>query len=171
MMKDKYRLEETSHSLKIQPHYYLFQAGFRWYVAILVMVLLCLPIAQRYWRENGLIIDCIMGGLMLFYAIRDYFFKINVRYVFDKSTNTIYKTNLPFVNNKKLMNFDEMTIFTHSETGSWNYEMGIKKKQFLKSYCISEPFGSGKKSKRRQEEYENEILKKILEITSNETGL
>ncbi len=167
MTKDKYRLEETSNSLKVQPQYYLLKRDFKWYVVILVAVLLCIPVVERIWGRNGLIIDLIIAGLMAFYAIRDYFFKINVRYVFDSSTQSVYKTNLPFINNKRLMGFEEMVIFTNTESGDWNYAMGIKKKQFLKSYCISEPFSSGRKSDMRQSRYETEILSRIIAITNN----
>lgn len=165
MIKTRYRLEETSHSLKIQPMYHLFLSDFKWYIGILVVAGLCLPIATRHWGQNGLMISISIMALMLFYIIRDYCFRINVRYIFDKTDRTVYKTNLPFVHNKRLMSFDEMAIFTNSEPGGWTYSIGIKKKQFLKSYRISEHFGSGKKSARRQAEYEDEILSRIEVIT------
>ena len=166
MISDQYRLELTPHSLKIQPHYYLLKRDFKWYVAILLSAILCLPFAEKYLAEPGLVLVLSIGMLMLYFLIRDYFFKVNVCYIFDRSTRCIYKTNTPFVNKKPIIRFDEMTIFTNSESGSWQYAMGIRQKQFLKSYCISEPFGSGEKSAKRQEEYEQQILSKIEEMAS-----
>ena len=166
MVNNRYRLELTPHSLKIQPHYYLLKKDFKWYVILLAASVLCSPFVGNYVGETGLIIDLAVGMLMLFYILRDYFLKINIRYVFDRSTRSIYKSNPPFVSNKPVIRFDEMTIFTCSECGSWYYTMGIKQKQFLKNYCISEPFDSGKKSTQRQQDYERQILSKIEELVA-----
>lgn len=165
MVKDRYRMEETSTSIKIQPNYYLFQRDFKWYLVVLGLAIVSMPFVDRQWKMSGLMIAIIVAALMLFYIVRDYCFKINVRYVFDKATHSIYKTNLPFVNNKKMMSFDDLVIITNNEPGEWYYSMGMKKKQFLKNHRISEAFGNGKKSKIRQQEYETEILSKILDIT------
>ena len=166
MISNRYKLELTPDSLKIQPHYYLLKKDFKWYIAILLAATLCIPLAEKYLAEPGLVLVLSIGLLTLYYIIRDYFFKVNICYVFDRSTRCIYKNNSPFVNKKPIIRFDELTIFTNSELGSWQYAMGIKQKQFLKSYSISEPFGSGEKSAKRQAEYEQQILSKIEEIVS-----
>lgn len=170
MVSERYKLEITPHSLKIQPHYYLLKRDFKWYVILLIVSVLCVPFAEKYIGEKGLIIDISIGALMLFYIIRDYFFKVHVCYIFDRPTRCIYKANPPFVNKKPIIRFDEMTISTNSEPGSWHYAIGIKQKQFLKSYSISEPFGSGEKSAKRQEEYEQQILSKIEEMVAQKAS-
>lgn len=60
------------------------------------------------------------------------------------------------------MKLDEAIIFTSSESGDWHSSLGIKKKQFLKSYKISPNFGSEKTSRKRIKEYEEEILGPII---------
>ncbi|PZP45822.1 MAG: hypothetical protein DI598_12870 [Pseudopedobacter saltans] len=165
MIKDRYRLEETSTSLKMQPSYYLFQKNFKLYLGLLGIAVVLIPLMKRFWGSNGLVTAIAIASIMVIYLIRDYCFRINVKYIFDKSTRSIYKTNLPFVNNKKLMNFDEMIIFTSTDSGALYYSLGIKQKQLLKSYKISESFDSGKRSEKAKVEYESEILSKILLIT------
>ena len=166
MVSNRYRLELTPDSLKIQPHYYLLKRDFKWYVMLLIASIISVPFAEAYLAEPGLVLVLSIGMLMLYYIFRVYFFKVNVCYVFDRSTRCIYKSNPPFVNKKPIIRFDELTIFTNSELGNWQYAMGIKQKQFLKSYSISEPFDSGGKGAKRQEEYEQQILSKIEEMVS-----
>ncbi|MBX3254013.1 MAG: hypothetical protein KF862_07735 [Chitinophagaceae bacterium] len=171
MVKDKYRLKETPRSITIQPGHYLLKRDVKWYVAGIVFAALCLPLVQRQWGENGFITGIIIIVVIASYLVHDFFFRINVRYIFDSGTQSVYRTNRPFVNHKCIMRFDEVTIFTRSETGEWYYAMGIKKKQFLKNYRLSESFGAGKKSEQRQYEYENEILARIESIIARKKGL
>ena len=166
MINNRYRLKLTPQAISIQPHYYLLKKNFRWYINLLVAAALCLPLAEQYFGETGLVIDLGMAGTILFYMAKDYFFSINIRYIFDRSTRCIYKSNPPFAANKPIIRFNETTIFTCAECGYWYYAIGIKQKQFLKNYCISEPFGSGKKST-QQQEYEQQILSKINDMIAS----
>lgn len=61
------------------------------------------------------------------------------------------------------MNLDELVIYQSSEMGSWQYKMGKKKSQFVKSYAISTYF-SDKKNNEKVTAYEREILNKIVQI-------
>lgn len=166
MVKELYKFEQDSQSISIQPNYYLLKKDFKWYALILFAAVICIPVMHQRFGENGLLITASLAVLMFFYILRDYIFKINVRYIFDKSTQAIYRHNPPFPQ-KKIMSFTEMVVFTQSETGGWHYALGIKKKQFLKNYCISQEFGSGKKSDLAKNEYEQEILEPILKLVES----
>ena len=80
-----------------------------------------------------------------------------IQFTFDVRNNAIYKTS-PLISKKKIMNLDEAVIFVQSEMGSWYYALGAQKRQFIKSYIISESFSSGKKSETKQEAYEKALF-------------
>ncbi len=56
-----------------------------------------------------------------------------------------------------------MVIFRNTEMGSWHYSMGERKKQFVKSYIISEYFPN-RKGNAALSGFENEILRKIEQM-------
>lgn len=102
-----------------------------------------------------------IGAVLGFYCMYDYIFNTNVKFLFDKTTRSIYKINGTFFK-KRLMSFDEMTIINKTEYKTFEYAIGVKKKQFLKNYSISDTFTNSKKSKQKEQEYVEKILNPIL---------
>lgn len=100
MVKELYKFEQDSQSISIQPNYYLLKKDFKWYALILFAAVICIPVMHQRFGENGLLITASIAVLMFFYILRDYIFKINARYIFDKSTQAIYRHNPPFSQKK-----------------------------------------------------------------------
>lgn len=95
----------------------------------------------------------------MIYFLFDLFFRIPVKFIFDKSGKCIYRKLLI---SKKLMSFDEMTYFVNDERGGYYYSIGKKRNQFVKNYRISNYFSGSKASHRREDEYIKEILCPLL---------
>ncbi|WP_300596245.1 hypothetical protein [Niabella sp.] len=162
--RDKYKVAETAQSVSLQPHYYLLKNLFWFFIAI-VGIAGAVFIFYQQLGEAGQVFGYSIMAYLFLHGLYDFLFRINVRYVFDKTGNAVYKINTPFLK-KRLMSLNELVIFTRSEQGAWHYAMGARKKQFIKSYAISEDFGSGKKSERLLGAYEAEVLDPILRLSA-----
>lgn len=165
-VKDKYKVEERPDVFSLQPNQHLTKSLI-WFLVIMLGTGFVLYFFYDKLGEGGRV---LCAGLLLYLAIHglyDFLFKLNVRYVFDKSGNSIYRENGAW-GRKRLMPLDQAVVFVSSETGVWHYSMGHKKKQFIKAYTLSEDFGSGKKSQIKQEEFEQEILLKISNLISSQ---
>lgn len=93
------------------------------------------------------------------YLLFDLFFRVPVKFIFDKSERCIYKK---WMLSRKIMTFDEMAYFINEERGGYYYSIGKKRNQFVKNYRISNYFSGSKKSFEREDEYIKEILCPIL---------
>ncbi|OCA68034.1 hypothetical protein BBI01_20870 [Chryseobacterium artocarpi] len=93
------------------------------------------------------------------YLLFDLFFRVPVKFIFDKSERCIYKK---WMLSRKIMTFDEMAYFINEERGGYYYSIGKKRNQFVKNYRISNYFSGSKKSIEREDEYIKEILCPIL---------
>ncbi|MCD2422630.1 hypothetical protein LQ567_07655 [Niabella pedocola] len=163
--RDKYKVAETSQTISLQPHYHLLKSLF-WFIIAMAGIAAGLFIFYAQLGEGGRVLGYALLVYLLLHGLYDFIFRVNVRYEFDKPSNAVYKTNIPFPK-KRLMSLDELVIFTSSEQGSWYYAMGARKKQFIKNYAISEDFGSGKKSQRLLGAYEAEVLEPILRLSAS----
>lgn len=157
---NKYQLKITPYELSIRP-YFTYMPKIRLFVILFVLVFSSLIFLHNLLDADIIRIVIAAGVILLFYIIYDYLFHVNVRFLFDKRTRSIYKVN---VFKKRLMAFDEMTILTNSEYGDITYIMGRKKNQFVKHYTISAAFGTSKKHQAREKEYIEQILNPILEF-------
>ncbi|RXM38172.1 hypothetical protein BOQ62_18870 [Chryseobacterium sp. CH21] len=100
-----------------------------------------------------------LWSVYIIYFLFDLFFRIPVKFIFDKSEKCIYRKLLL---SKKLMNFDEMTYFVNDERGGYYYSIGKKRNQFVKNYRISNYFSGSKASNKREDEYVEKILCPVL---------
>lgn len=161
-LKDKYNIEESSTSITVQPFNY-YKKSLWWQV----LGLLISAGASIYFlmshRETGSIISFALAIIFFFPLLNEIFFIIPNKYTFDASQNAVFKSNL-FSNKKRIIDLDKIVIFVSDNNNGWSYHIGEKKKQFIKSYQISEYFGDGKKSERKASLYETQILSKINDL-------
>ncbi|MDN5286883.1 MAG: hypothetical protein JWR38_3157 [Mucilaginibacter sp.] len=101
-----------------------------------------------------------LGIVPALYAIYDFLFRINVTYEFDQYAETIYR-KFPGLYTRKLMTFEDMYLLPVEINGLLHYAISNKKNKYGKSYPISHDFGSTKKDKKKQEEFETEVLAAI----------
>ena len=102
-------------------------------------------------------------GYFILHSLYDIQIGSKIRYTFDAKENAVYKSS-PLRAKRKIMKLEEIVIFIHSEMGSSYYALGVKKKQFIKSYIISEGFSGGEKCEIKQKAYENFVLMKIEKL-------
>lgn len=164
---EKYKYKETSDQISFQPNY-----GFvRTLMIYFVLLILALPIIYYFldfFSKEGFMVTMGVWVVVLLYLLYDLLFRIPVTIIFDKREQMIYRKL--FIK-YQLMTFEEMTIFTKSETGSYVYAIGKKRNQFVKSYCISEYFSNSKRSNRREDAYLDQILNPVFELTNTSLNL
>lgn len=163
---NQYQLTITPSELSIKP-FFGYKNKIRLFVFLAVLIFGSMPFLTDVVDYNIRYVSYGIGGIMLFYAVYDFLFHVNVMFLFDKKTNSIYKINAPFFK-KRLMAFDEMTIINTSECGAMQYAIGKKRNQFLKNYIISDTFTNSKKSQERETEYVEKVLDPILDFIKNE---
>lgn len=156
---DRYKFEENGSEISIMPNYSFLRTLVWW----LVLGIIAVPVIIYYFMDkmSGDTFKIVLGVWILYmgYFLFDLFFRIPVKYVFDKSEKCIYKK---WILSKKIMTFDEMTYFINDESGGYYYSMGKKRNQFVKNYRISDYFSGSKKSIGREDDYIKEILCPIL---------
>ena len=101
-----------------------------------------------------------LGIVPALYAIYDFLFKVNVTYEFDQYARTIYR-KFPGLFTRKLMDFEDLHLLPVEVNGMLHYAISNKKNKYGKSYPISHEFGSSKKERKKQEEFETEVLAAI----------
>jgi len=158
-IRDRYKFEENGTEISFMPNYIFLRTLIWW----LVLGIIALPVIICYFMNemSGDQFKIAIGlwSVYIIYFLSDLFFRIPVKFIFDKSEKCIYR-KLLF--SKKLMNFDEMTYFINDERGAYYYSIGKKRNQFVKNYRISNYFSGSETSGRREEEYVNEILYPVL---------
>lgn len=158
-IRDRYRFEENGSEISFMPNYGFLRALI-WWLALGVIALpliICFFIDKISGDQFKITIG--LWAIYMIYFLFDLFFRIPVKYIFDKSERCIYRKLLL---SRKLMNFDEMTYFVNDERGGYYYSIGKKRNQFVKNYRISNYFSGSKASERREDEYIKEILGPVL---------
>lgn len=158
-IRDRYKFEENGSEISFMPNYNFLRILIVW----LILGVIALPGIIYYFMDkmSGDSFKIAMGlwSIYMIYFLFDLFFRIPVKYIFDKSEKCIYRKLLL---SKKLMNFDEMTYFVNDERGGYYYSIGKKRNQFVKNYRISNYFSGSKASQRREDEYIEKILCPVL---------
>lgn len=158
-IRDRYRFEENGSEISFMPNYG-FLRTLIWWLALGVIALpliICFFIDKISGDQFKITIG--LWAIYMIYFLFDLFFRIPVKYIFNKSERCIYRKLLL---SRKLMNFDEMTYFVNDERGGYYYSIGKKRNQFVKNYRISNYFSGSKASERREDEYIKEILGPVL---------
>lgn len=104
-----------------------------------------------------------IGFVSALTALYDFIFHFNVTYIFDQYTGQVYK-KIPGLFTRKIMDFEDVYILHVQEDGLLHYALSHKENKYGKSFAISQPFGSNRKSQIRQANFEAEILSEIEKI-------
>lgn len=156
---DRYKFQESGSEISFMPNYN-FLRTLVWWLGLGVTVL---PAVIYYFKDkisrDQFNIALGIWVIYMLYFLFDLFFRVPVKYIFDKSEKCVYRR---LFLSKKLMNFDEMTYFVNNESGTHYYSIGKKRNQFVKNYRISNYFSGSKASDRREDDYIREILCPVL---------
>jgi len=163
-MKDRYQIEETSCRFSFMPFYH-HRAKFKWYI---ILILLFVGLLVNYYKPmNGIIfLTCsTLLILTIWIFLKELLLYIPIRYTFDVTKNEVYQRNL-LISQRKIMFLDEMVIYKSFEMGSWQYKIGKKKSQFVKSYVISEYF-YGQSDNEKSIAYDLKIVNKLEKMVAS----
>ena len=161
-IRDRYQMEEEDRALSFRPFYHA-RSKLKWYMlAIVSFGALSVHFFDRR-QEMILIVLLTFFVVTCWFFIKELLVYIPMKYIFDLPSNTVYQSNL-FVK-KKIMELGEIIIFRSSEYMVWHYALGQKRKQFVKSYPISESFSKQSESQERVLLYERELLGRIRELS------
>jgi len=158
-IREKYNIQEGPNTFSLFPNKPSVNLS-KWFLAGIVVALVALFCFQNYFSEE---MKWALSILLVYFIVHSWYdisIRAKIQYTFDTVSDTIYKKN-PLYSKKKIMKLSEAVIFVQSEMGSWHYALGAKKSQFVKNHRISEGFSSGRKSDKRQDEYEKFVLLKI----------
>ncbi|WP_437922120.1 hypothetical protein [Sphingobacterium sp. LRF_L2] len=162
-MKDRYQIEESSSTFSFKPFHHR-RSKLKWYV---LAILISGGLSTYYYEpmnELLLIVSATILILTVWSFLKEILLYIPIRYTFERSTNEVCRSTL-FVSKRKIMKLDEIVVYQNSEMGGWQYKMGKKKSQFVKSYAISEYF-SNKKNNEKTIAFECAILNRIEQMTT-----
>lgn len=158
-IRDRYKFQENGSEISFMPNYNFLRVLVWW----LALGVIALPLIIYFFMDkmSGDQFKIALGLWIIYmvYFLFDLFFRVPVKYIFDKSEKCIYRKLLL---SKKLMNFDEMTYFVNDERGGYYYSIGKKRNQFVKNYRISNYFSGSKASDKREDEYVEKILFPVL---------
>lgn len=156
---DRYKFEENGSEISFMPNYSSLSTLIGW----LVLGIIVLPAIMYYFMDqmsgDAFRVVFAIWIVCMGYLLFDLFFRVPVKFIFDKSERCIYKK---WMLSRKIMTFDEMAYFINEERGGYYYSIGKKRNQFVKNYRISNYFSGSKKSVEREDEYIKEILCPIL---------
>ncbi|MWB93055.1 hypothetical protein GON26_01660 [Flavobacterium sp. GA093] len=161
-IQEKYNIQETANTFSFCPKKPTLAMSWWFLAGILAGILLLLFFGNCLDQAMRWAIYILMGYFVL-HSWYDIQIGSKIRYTFDANENAVYKSS-PLRAKTKIMKLEEIVIFIHSEMGSSYYALGAKKRQFIKSYIISEGFSAGKKCEIKQQAYEDFILMKIEKL-------
>lgn len=152
-----YNLKIESKRLSFQP-----KRDYKWKVVFFGLVALAIfivtPMLNLYYQTKwGVFSIGLVCGIT---ALYDFLFHFNVTYVFDQTTRSIYR-KIPGLYTRQVITFDELFILRVEEDCLLHYAMSKKQNKYGASYAISQPFGTNKSSRKRQEIFETEVLSAI----------
>ncbi|PZP45708.1 MAG: hypothetical protein DI598_12970 [Pseudopedobacter saltans] len=163
-----YQIIETPFSIEFCPFAY-YKKDIKWYLLTILVLAITLFVFFQSLSEGFKITIMVILILAVFYFLKDALLKYPVKYKFDASSNTILQSTL-FRKEREIMALDEMVIIPNSNNNGWHYAIGKKKQQFVKSFSISPDFGSGKKSEKKAQLFELEILDKIRALVEQRSA-
>jgi hypothetical protein len=158
-IRQRYNIVASAGSLSLRPYSYLVRRS-RWLLVAAGLLALVAPIVPDSIGEDGRLVLYVLSIFLALHGLYNILIKANIRYIFDASANSIFKSSL-LSQYKKLMRLEDAVVFVSEESGGWHYALGARKSHFVTSYSISEEFGAGHESQQQSQAYEEHILEKI----------
>ncbi|WP_293785923.1 hypothetical protein [uncultured Pedobacter sp.] len=155
-----YNLEIENGKLSFQPERD-YKGKILFFTLLAVMIFVVAPMLHLYKDTYWGIMA--IGFVSALTALYDFIFHFNVTYIFDQYTGQVYK-KIPGLFTRKIMAFEDIYILHVQEDGLLHYALSRKENKYGKSFAISQPFGSNRKSQIRQAKFEAEILTEIEKI-------
>lgn len=166
--KDRYKAEESHNTFSIQPYHY-YRKGIKWYLLGIISIAIVLAFYFNRLPQYGLVLLIGIAIMLMIWLSKELLLKIPLRYTFDANQNKIFQSNV-IMKNRKLFDLNKTVIFVSEDNEGWAFAIGEKKKHLVTNYKISEYFGNSKKSMKKADLYEQEILSQIhvlIEKVSN----
>lgn len=158
-----YNLKLESGRLSFQPERD-YKGKVLFFALVAASIFIVVPILNLYHDTKWGVMA--IGLVSAITAIYDFIFHYNVTYIFDQYTRQVYR-KIPGLYTRKIMFFDDMHILHVQEDGLLHYALSHKQNKYGKSFAISQPFGSNRKSQARQETFETAVLTEIEKLIQN----
>lgn len=155
-----YNLKIENGKLSFQPERD-YRGKILFFVLLAAGIFVVTPILQLYRDTKWVVMG--IGFISALTAIYDFIFHFNVTYIFDQYSRQVYK-KIPGLFTRKIMAFEDIYILHVQEDGLLHYALSHKQNKYGKSFAISQPFGTNRKSRARQEQFETEVLTEIEKI-------
>jgi len=156
---DRYKFEENGSEISFIPNYSFLRTLVWWLALGIIIISVIIYCFIDTISANAFRIVFAVWVVYMGYLLFDLFFRIPVKYIFDKSEKCIYRK---WILTRKIMSFDEITYSINDEWGGYYYAIGKKRNLFVKSYRISNYFSGSKASNRKEDEYIEKILCPVL---------
>ncbi|MDP9960605.1 hypothetical protein [Chryseobacterium lathyri] len=157
---DRYRFTDNGSEISFMPNY-SFLHTLKWWLGAGFLAIPVLYYFRNTLSEKAITIVASIWVVYMGYFLLDLFFRVPVKYIFDKREKNIYRK---LFLTKKIMSFDEMTYFINDESGAYSYVIGKKRNQFVRNYRISNYFSGSKASRVKEEEFLENILYPVLDV-------
>jgi len=155
-----YNLKIENGKLSFQPERD-YKGKILFFVLLAAGIFVVTPILHLYRDTKWVVMG--IGFISALTAIYDFIFHFNVTYIFDQYSRQVYK-KIPGLFTRKIMAFEDIYILHVQEDGLLHYALSHKQNKYGKSFAISQPFGTNRKSRARQEQFETEVLTEIEKI-------
>lgn len=152
-----YNLKIESGRLSFQPERD-YKGKVLFFALVAASIFIVVPMLNLYHDTKWGVMA--IGLVSAITAIYDFIFHFNVTYIFDQYTRQVYR-KIPGLYTRKIMAFEDIHILHVQEDGLLHYALSHKQNKYGKSFAISQPFGSNRKSQIRQELFETEVLAEI----------
>lgn len=159
-VKERYKFVETGREISFMPNYNFLRTLVWW----LLLGVIALPVIFlfKHKMNGGFEAALLFWALYMGYFLFDLFFRVPVKYIFNKQDKTIYRK---LFYNSKVVGFDDMTCFIIDDNNGYYYAIGKKRNQFVKNYRISNYFSNSKSSQKREDDYIEKILNPVFDLT------
>lgn len=110
---DRYKFREFGNEISFMPNYNFLRTLVWW----LGLGIIALPVIIRFMDKMSAYqfrTALIIWSIYMIFLLFELFFRVPVKYIFDKSEKCIYRK---WIFSRKLMNFDEMTYFINEDNG------------------------------------------------------
>ncbi|MBT2564381.1 hypothetical protein J7E50_23475 [Pedobacter sp. ISL-68] len=156
-----YNLKVESGKLSFQPKRD-YKGKVLFFAGVAAAIFIVVPLLNLHHDTKWAVMA--IGMVATITAVYDFIFHFNVTYIFDEYTRLVYR-KIPGLYMRKIMGLDDIHIIHIQEDGLLHYALSHKQNKYGKSFAISQPFGTNRKSEIRQEAFENEVLTEIEKFT------
>ncbi|MCX8526446.1 hypothetical protein OF897_21240 [Chryseobacterium formosus] len=163
-IEDKYHIVHAQNSISFMPNLPSKKLSvIVFWISVIMMASLFFLLENLSF--GAMVTLIILVGYVIIHSLYDIFFRSQIKITVDEEKKAIYRSN--FFKETEIIQNKSTVVFIKKNMGAWHYAIGPKKKYLYQNYRISEDFYNRKKDNKSQKEYEQKILKRIIELLNS----